>query len=172
MVSPAPPPDDELTLSLPSLAFVAVLTIFAIRWFWTSRSSTASGTTSSRSQRQINPEHVEQISQMFPQLSRRDIMWDLRRNGGSVTATTERILQGRGLERVSTFAWVFPSMRSGIERFIPRKHLLTYACYCSLRQVSNQKYLRHRPHHTQLRRPAHPRQRILTLSRDTTCSRV
>ncbi len=37
---------------------------------------------------------------MFPQLSRRDIMWDLQRNGGSVAATTERVLGGRGLERV------------------------------------------------------------------------
>ncbi|KAI4163282.1 MAG: hypothetical protein LQ342_003017 [Letrouitia transgressa] len=27
---------------------------------------------------------------MFPQLSRRDIQWDLQRNGGSVQATTER----------------------------------------------------------------------------------
>jgi coupling of ubiquitin conjugation to ER degradation protein 1 len=35
---------------------------------------------------------------MFPQLSTRDIMWDLQRNGGNVAATTERILTGRGLE--------------------------------------------------------------------------
>jgi hypothetical protein len=28
-------------------------------------------------------------------------MWDLQRNGGSVAATTERILTGRGLETVS-----------------------------------------------------------------------
>ena len=28
-------------------------------------------------------------------------MWDLQRNGGSVAATTERILGGRGLEVVS-----------------------------------------------------------------------
>lgn len=28
-------------------------------------------------------------------------MWDLHRNGGSVAATTERILTGRGLETVS-----------------------------------------------------------------------
>jgi coupling of ubiquitin conjugation to ER degradation protein 1 len=27
-------------------------------------------------------------------------MWDLQRNGGSVTATTERILGGRGLDPV------------------------------------------------------------------------
>jgi len=35
---------------------------------------------------------------MFPQLSRRDIMWDLQRNGGNVAATTERVLSGRALE--------------------------------------------------------------------------
>lgn len=91
--------EDELTLSLPSLAFVAILTIFAIRWFWTSTSSSSRSTGPSGRSSRVNPEHIEQISQMFPQLSRRDIMWDLRRNGGSVTATTERILQGRGLER-------------------------------------------------------------------------
>ncbi|MCJ1314743.1 hypothetical protein MMC15_000055 [Xylographa vitiligo] len=34
---------------------------------------------------------------MFPQVGRREIIWDLQRNGGSVAATTERIL-GRGLE--------------------------------------------------------------------------
>ncbi|KAL9598062.1 MAG: hypothetical protein Q9219_004756 [cf. Caloplaca sp. 3 TL-2023] len=36
---------------------------------------------------------------MFPQLSRRDIQWDLQLNGGSVQATTERVLSGRGLAR-------------------------------------------------------------------------
>lgn len=50
----------------------------------------------------MNPEQIEQVAQMFPQLSRREIMWDLQRNGGSVAATTERILTGRGLETVSS----------------------------------------------------------------------
>jgi coupling of ubiquitin conjugation to ER degradation protein 1 len=40
---------------------------------------------------------------MFPQLSTRDIMWDLQRNGGNVAATTERILTGRGLDTVCSF---------------------------------------------------------------------
>ena len=44
---------------------------------------------------------MERIQQMFPQTSRRCIMWDLQRNGGNVAATTERILSGRGLETVS-----------------------------------------------------------------------
>lgn len=38
---------------------------------------------------------------MFPQIGRREIQWDLQRNGGSPAATTERILSGRGLEVVS-----------------------------------------------------------------------
>ncbi|KAI1083520.1 hypothetical protein F5B20DRAFT_408857 [Whalleya microplaca] len=38
---------------------------------------------------------VERIQQMFPQVDRRTILWDLQRNGGNITATTERILSGR-----------------------------------------------------------------------------
>lgn len=49
----------------------------------------------------VNPAHVEQVAQMFPQLNRRDIMWELQRNGGSVQAATERVLSGRSLETVS-----------------------------------------------------------------------
>ena len=39
---------------------------------------------------------------MFPQLDRRAIAWDLSRNGGNVGATTERVLEGRSLEEVSS----------------------------------------------------------------------
>ncbi|KAH8160403.1 hypothetical protein CIB48_g7844 [Xylaria polymorpha] len=38
---------------------------------------------------------VERIQQMFPQLDRRTILWELQRNGGNMAATTERILAGR-----------------------------------------------------------------------------
>lgn len=41
---------------------------------------------------------VEQVAAMFPQLDRRTIAWDLQRNGGNVSATTERVLAGRGLD--------------------------------------------------------------------------
>jgi len=90
--------EEELTLSLPSLAFVAFLSIFLIRYWFLSRSSNSSGTSGRRAGQRFTAAQVEQISQMFPQLNRRDIMWDLQRNGGSVTATTERILGGRGLD--------------------------------------------------------------------------
>lgn len=101
--------DEEATLSIPSLAFVAVLSFFLIRYFMSSRSSD-SATTPRRSGQRFTAPQVEQVAQMFPQLSRRDIMWDLQRNGGSVAATTERVLAGRGLDRVGLLS---PRVRSG-----------------------------------------------------------
>jgi coupling of ubiquitin conjugation to ER degradation protein 1 len=68
-----------------------------------SRASGGDGSSRRNGQR-FTPAQVEQITQMFPQLNRRDIMWDLQRNGGSVAATTERILGGRGLEPVRSTA--------------------------------------------------------------------
>jgi coupling of ubiquitin conjugation to ER degradation protein 1 len=91
--------EEEASLSIPSLAFVAFLSFFIIRYFISSRSSD-SATSSRRAGQRFTGAQVEQLAQMFPQLSRRDIMWDLQRNGGSVAATTERVLAGRGLERV------------------------------------------------------------------------
>lgn len=92
---------EEATLSIPSLAFVAFLSFFIIRYFVSSRSSdSASASGSRRAGQRFTSAQVEQVAQMFPQLSRRDIMWDLQRNGGSVAATTERVLAGRSLERV------------------------------------------------------------------------
>ncbi|KAL6881077.1 ubiquitin system component cue domain-containing protein [Trichoderma novae-zelandiae] len=38
---------------------------------------------------------VQRIQQMFPQVERRSILWDLQRNGGNIQNTTERILAGR-----------------------------------------------------------------------------
>ncbi|KAL1992129.1 hypothetical protein VTN49DRAFT_4161 [Thermomyces lanuginosus] len=90
--------DDEPSLNIPSLLTLAVVSFFVIRWFLNRDNGSASTAGRSRG-RQIDPAQVEQISQMFPQLDRRDIMWDLHRNGGSVTATTERILSGLGLDR-------------------------------------------------------------------------
>ncbi|KAJ9197250.1 hypothetical protein DTO021D3_3560 [Paecilomyces variotii] len=93
--------DEEPSLNIPSLLTLAVVSFFVIRWFF-NRDSGADGARPGealgRTRRRVDPAHVEQISQMFPQLNRRDIMWDLQRNGGSMAATTERILTGRGLE--------------------------------------------------------------------------
>ncbi|MCJ1478220.1 hypothetical protein MMC13_006896 [Lambiella insularis] len=91
------------SLNLPQLLFVLLVSGVAIRYFFFRSSNpnanipTSLPGSSSRSSRAANPQHVEQIAQMFPQVGRREIMWDLQRNGGSVAATTERILS-RGLE--------------------------------------------------------------------------
>ncbi|KAK5467261.1 hypothetical protein LTS15_000233 [Exophiala xenobiotica] len=94
--------DEEATISIPSLAFVAVLGYFIYRYFFSSSTGTgADGNPSSSSRNnglRFTPAQVEQVAQMFPQLSRRDIMWDLHRNRGSVPATTERVLTGQGLD--------------------------------------------------------------------------
>jgi len=89
----------EQTINIPQIIAVVLVGFFAIRWFLSSSSNTQSS--SRNAGRQINPAHVEQVMGMFPQLDRRTVMWDLQRNGGSVQATTERVLSGRSLDAVS-----------------------------------------------------------------------
>ncbi|CAL5869686.1 uncharacterized protein PFLUO_LOCUS3916 [Penicillium psychrofluorescens] len=92
--------DDEPSLNIPSLLTLAVVSFFVLRWFLNRDDSPAGAGSRARGRggNAIDPAQVDQIAQMFPQLGTRDIMWDLQRNGGSVAATTERILTGRGLE--------------------------------------------------------------------------
>ncbi|CRG86826.1 autocrine motility factor receptor [Talaromyces islandicus] len=90
--------DVEPSVNIPSLLTLAVISFFVIRWFLNRDSTDGANAAAQARGRIIDPAQVEQISQMFPQLNRRDIMWDLQRNGGSVAATTERILTGRGLD--------------------------------------------------------------------------
>jgi len=95
----------EQTLNIPQTLVFLVVVFLIFRWYFskpapgntTSAGTRPSGPTLNRGVR-INPAQVETIAQMFPQLNRRDIMWDLQRNGGNVTATTERVLNGRGLD--------------------------------------------------------------------------
>lgn len=100
--------EDEASVNIPSLLTLAVVSFFVIRWFLNRGSSLGPDGSGSRGRRNVvDPAQVEQISQMFPQLSARDIVWDLQRNGGSVAATTERILTGRGLDVVGSSRWIF-----------------------------------------------------------------
>ena len=98
----------EQTLNIPQLIAVLLITFFALRWYFSSPSS-SSGTSSTSASRglsrhdRVNPAHVEQLAQMFPQLDRREIAWELQRSRGNMAATTERVLSGRGLETVSFF---------------------------------------------------------------------
>ncbi|PMD50288.1 uncharacterized protein K444DRAFT_621662 [Hyaloscypha bicolor E] len=90
----------DQTIGLPQLLILLVLGAFAIRYIFFSSGNTSSQNRSTTSANNIRAREadVERIQQMFPQVSRRSIMWDLQRNGGNVVATTERILSGRGLE--------------------------------------------------------------------------
>ncbi|RHZ64058.1 hypothetical protein CDV55_107367 [Aspergillus turcosus] len=91
--------EEEPSLNIPSLLTLAVVSFFVIRWFLKRDGGPDAGGPRSRGRGNIvDPAQVEQIAQMFPQLSTREIMWDLQRNGGNVAATTERILSGRGLD--------------------------------------------------------------------------
>ena len=100
--------DDEPSVNIPSLLTLAVVSFLVIRWFLNRETGpTAEGGSRRLRGHAVDPAQVEQVAQMFPQLSVREIMWDLQRNGGSVAATTERILGGRGLEVVSFFFFFF-----------------------------------------------------------------
>lgn len=90
--------DEQISLS--SLLFIVVISGFAIRYFFFSGSSSAQtaqrppGRDAAGAAR-AREQAVETIQQMFPQVDRRTILWDLQRTGGSVQATTERMLAGR-----------------------------------------------------------------------------
>ncbi|EON66115.1 hypothetical protein W97_05358 [Coniosporium apollinis CBS 100218] len=88
---------DQGSINIPQIFVILLVGFLLYRWFFTS--SDPAGIRQSRQNgARLNPAQVEQLLQMFPQLDRRQLMWDLQRNGGSVAATTERVLGGRGLE--------------------------------------------------------------------------
>lgn len=88
-------PAPQTTLSIPSLLFFALVSFFAIRYFFFSSSPTptTTGSRSPSSSAAVSADRVDQVAAVFPQLNRRDVEWDLLRNGGSVAATTERVLR-------------------------------------------------------------------------------
>ena len=95
----------DQTLNVPSLFLVVLVTSLAIRYFFFGPRSPPNAS----SGRRVDPAHVDQIATMFPQVDRRAIQWDLQRNGGSVAATTERILSRGVLDPVC-----FSSLSTGI----------------------------------------------------------
>lgn len=91
--------EGQTSINIPQLIAVALVGFLAIRWFMNKPGSGSSPSSPSSSRgRQVDPSKVDQVSAMFPQLDQRTIAWDLHRNGGSVAATTERVLSGRGLD--------------------------------------------------------------------------
>ena len=103
--SASPMSEIQANFTVPQLIAVLVIGFLVVRWIFFSSSATSQTSTSHAASRsRVNPAQVEQVAQMFPQFSAREIMWDLQRNGGSVQATTERVLSGRGLDTVSKFS--------------------------------------------------------------------
>jgi coupling of ubiquitin conjugation to ER degradation protein 1 len=91
----------EQSINIPQVLVFLVVTFLAIRWYFSKPSAQGTRPTSTRAAApRLNHRQIDDIAQMFPQLSRRDIAWDLQRNGGNAAATTERVLSGRGLDTV------------------------------------------------------------------------
>ncbi|KUI60715.1 Coupling of ubiquitin conjugation to ER degradation protein 1 [Cytospora mali] len=82
-------------INLPSLVVILVLSGLIVRYLFFSTPSGNQQPRDSLSQMRQREAAVERIQQMFPQVDRRTILWDLQRNGGSIAATTEKILSGR-----------------------------------------------------------------------------
>lgn len=92
----------EQTLNIPQIIVFIIVTFLAVRWYFSKPANNGTrAATQSRGAARINPAQIDQVAQMFPQLDRRSIAWDLQRNGGNVAATTEKVLSGRTLETVS-----------------------------------------------------------------------
>ncbi|KZM27815.1 uncharacterized protein EKO05_0011015 [Ascochyta rabiei] len=87
----------EQSINIPQVIVFAVVAFLVYRWYSSKPSANGTRPTANRSVR-INPAQIDTIAQMFPQLNRRDIAWDLQRNGGNAAATTERVLSGRTLD--------------------------------------------------------------------------
>ncbi|TLS26908.1 hypothetical protein PpBr36_04655 [Pyricularia pennisetigena] len=99
---PATMANDEI--NVPSLVLVLVVSGLIIRYLFFSAPVDGTVTDASGSGRaaagrggdlRTREAAVERIQQMFPQVDRRMILWDLQRTGGNLTATTDRILAGR-----------------------------------------------------------------------------
>ncbi|KAF2258181.1 hypothetical protein CC78DRAFT_537991 [Lojkania enalia] len=88
----------EQTLNIPQILVFLLVAFLGYRWFVAKPSSTSTRSGSQNRAVRVNPVQVDQIEAMFPQLSRRDIAYDLHKNGGNVTATTEKVLAGGRLE--------------------------------------------------------------------------
>ncbi|KAL2754290.1 hypothetical protein ACRALDRAFT_1081388 [Sodiomyces alcalophilus JCM 7366] len=87
--------DASQQISLPYLFVLVVLAGAILRFLFFSSNPSPPPRNNPLNVLRSREAAVEHIQQMFPQADRRAILWDLQRNGGSVQATTERILAGR-----------------------------------------------------------------------------
>ncbi|KAK4463704.1 hypothetical protein QBC42DRAFT_198384 [Cladorrhinum samala] len=95
--------EEEQQIHLPSLVIILVLSGLIFRYLFFSPSPNSANNNAARGRQAADPaaimrsreQAVERIQQMFPQVDRRTILWDLQRTGGNIAVTTERVLQGR-----------------------------------------------------------------------------
>lgn len=109
-------PGDANQISLPYLLLVVIIAGAILRFLFFSSNSDSSAATQRHNPLNVlrtREAAVERIQQMFPQVDRRTILWDLQRNGGNIQATSERILSGQ-IERVC-----FPLLRTRSFRAVP-----------------------------------------------------
>lgn len=99
--------DDQI--SLPYFIVILILMGFIVRYLFFNGAGSTPSTRSPEAALRARELAAETIQQMFPQVDRRTILWDLQRNAGNIQNTTERILAGR-LETVSR---VFLGARDG-----------------------------------------------------------
>lgn len=132
----------EQSINIPQVLVFAVVAFLVYRWYSSKPSANGTRPVASRSVR-INPAQIDTIAQMFPQLNRRDIAWDLQRNGGNAAATTERVLSGRSLDSVCCCG----SYLRGID-------MLTF---CRLPHLSNCLKFQHQQHQQDRPQPSQSR---------------
>ncbi|KAJ4359923.1 uncharacterized protein N0V89_000482 [Didymosphaeria variabile] len=101
----------EQTLNIPQIIVFLAVTVLVVRWFL---KPAPAGTPTSAGNRatRINPAQIDHLVQMFPQLDRRTVAWNLSRNGGNAQAITETVLGGRALEQPPT-SFQLPPSRTG-----------------------------------------------------------
>lgn len=91
-------PGDANQISLPYLILIVIIAGAILRFLFFSSDAEASGSAQRHNPLNVlrtREAAVERIQQMFPQVDRRTILWDLQRNGGNIQATSERILSGQ-----------------------------------------------------------------------------
>ncbi|KAI1824194.1 hypothetical protein F4861DRAFT_507091 [Xylaria intraflava] len=81
-------------VSLTSLALIVILGGLIVRYLFFSPSTSNRGRDAASDAR-AREAAAARIQQMFPQLDRRTILWELYRHGVNIATATERILAGR-----------------------------------------------------------------------------
>ncbi|KAK4651456.1 hypothetical protein QC762_603520 [Podospora pseudocomata] len=102
----------EQQVNVPGLLFILVLSGILIKYLFSSGSGNGNGNGDRRratgqqdlaAMARQREAAVQRVMQMFPHLSRREVLWDLQRTGGNVALTAERILGGRLESPPATF---------------------------------------------------------------------